>query len=126
MISSILGLAAEQARWLSLRGTLVARNIANANTPNFEAKDIRPFQNFLESQSIQLAATNKSHMTLDAPDIYASSFVTKAKDSEDASLSGNSVDLEKELEAMGDVNRMYALNTSIVKSFHRMMLLAAK
>ena len=40
--------------------------------------------------------------------------------------SGNSVALEQELIKAGDVNRAYALNTGIVRSFHAMLMSAAK
>ena len=40
--------------------------------------------------------------------------------------SGNSVSLEQELINAGDVNRAYKLNTSIAKTFHRMLLASAK
>ena len=40
--------------------------------------------------------------------------------------SGNSVSLEQELIKAGEVNRDYALNTSIVRSFHRMLMASVK
>ena len=40
--------------------------------------------------------------------------------------SGNSVSLEQEMIKAGEVNRAYALNTSVVKAFHRMLLASAK
>jgi flagellar basal-body rod protein FlgB len=49
---------------------------------------------------------------------------TKVKKSEswDTVYSKNSVSLEQELIKAGEVNRQHSLNTSVVKSFHRMLL----
>ena len=121
-----MSLAAEQAHWLTLRAELISRNISNADTPGFEAKDVRPFQNYIESQSIQLATTHAGHIPLDETDINTSNFVQSHNNDNEKSISGNSVNIEKELENMGEVNRMYSLNTSIVKSFNRMFMAAIK
>ncbi len=48
------------------------------------------------------------------------------KKSVEVKPSGNSVSLEQELIKADEVNRAYALNTSIVKSFHRMLMMSAK
>ena len=50
----------------------------------------------------------------------------KASDPWDVTHSGNSVSVEQEMMKAGDVNRAYALDTSIVKAFHRMYLASAK
>jgi flagellar basal-body rod protein FlgB len=40
--------------------------------------------------------------------------------------SGNTVSLEKEMAKAGEVNRAFALNTNIVKAFHRMLMASTK
>jgi flagellar basal-body rod protein FlgB len=40
--------------------------------------------------------------------------------------SGNTVSIEKELVKAGEVNSAFALNNSVVKTFHRMLLASAK
>ena len=51
---------------------------------------------------------------------------TAKKDSWEVVHSGNSVSLEQEMVKAGDVNRDYSMNTAIVRSFHRMLLISAK
>jgi flagellar basal-body rod protein FlgB len=53
---------------------------------------------------------------------------TKVKKSEswDTVYSKNSVSLEQELIKAGEVNRQHTLNTTIVKSFHRMLLTSVR
>ena len=127
----LFDLASRQAEWLQVRQEVVAGNIANANTPKFRAKDVTPFQAVLDNQtqgSGGMAATNPMHFT--GNDVSASGDVA----TEEAPLnqeigvqeSGNTVGLEDELAKSGDIQRQYSLNTALVSSFHRMMLMTVK
>ena len=56
-------LASSQARWLELRQSTIATNVANANTPGFKARDVEPFNKVLDGMPVRLATTS--------PDAYA-------------------------------------------------------
>lgn len=117
-------LASSQAHWLSVRQSVVSGNIANANTPGYVAMDVEPFETVLESVGSRMAATHPMHFSEDG----ASSGVRPGQTGADVSISpsGNSVSLEQELMNAGEVRRAYELNTGLVKSFHRMMLLTVR
>ncbi|KQS65621.1 flagellar biosynthesis protein FlgB [Rhizobium sp. Leaf371] len=117
-------LASRQAQWLAVRQNVVAGNIANANTPHYASKDIKPFDSVMKETGFQLAATNPAHFT-SGP---LSNQVTETSLVEDGEVqqSGNSVEIEKELMKSGEVKRDYELNTGLVKSFHRMMLMVVR
>ena len=117
-------LASSQARWLELRQSTVASNVANANTPGFKARDVEPFNKVLDGTPVRLAMTSPAHMQLSAAE--TDTRATAKKDSWEVVHSGNSVSLEQELIKAGDVNRAYRLNTSVAKAFHRMILASAK
>ncbi|MEA3536065.1 flagellar basal body rod protein FlgB [Rhizobium sp. CC-YZS058] len=117
-------LASRQAQWLSVRQGVVAGNIANASTPHYAAKDVTPFQSVMQQTGVQMAATNPAHFR-DAP--LASQITETALNNEaEVQQSGNSVELEKELMKAGEIKRDYELNTGLVKSFHRMMLMVVR
>lgn len=120
----LLGLAAQNASWLTARQATVAQNISNANTPGFKAKDVKPFADVLEKAQLELKATNPLHIA----DDRAGGFVAGLKTAEpwETTSSGNSVSLEQELIKAGEVNRGYALNTGISKAFHHMMMSSVK
>ena len=120
----LLGLASSQARWLELRQSTIAANVANANTPGFKARDVEPFSKILDGTPIRLAATDPSHLQLSATE--TDTRATAKKDSWEVVHSGNSVSVEQEMVKAGDVNRDYSLNTAIMRSFHRMLLSGAK
>lgn len=120
----LLELAASQARWLAMRQATIASNVANANTPGFNALDIEPFSRTLDNTRVALATTSAGHMAGD--DIESATERVRKGASWDVVHSGNSVSLEQEMLKSGEVNREYSLNTAVVKSFHRMFTASAK
>ncbi len=54
----LFDLAARQAQWLSVRQATVAGNVANANTPDFRARDVQPFADVLDKTQLTMAATS--------------------------------------------------------------------
>lgn len=121
----LLQLASQQAKWLTARQTLVADNIANANTPGYRAKDIRPFAEILDQAQVTMAATNPAHI-VPADEEIAAEAQPVDSDGLETTLSGNSVSLEREMIKEGDINRSYTMNTNIKRVFHQMLLSALK
>lgn len=117
-------LASSQARWLELRQSTIATNVANANTPGFKARDVEPFNKVLDAMPVRLATTSPEHMQLSPAE--TDTRATAKKDSWDVVHSGNSVSLEQEMIKGSDVNRDYSMNSAIVRSFNRMVLTSAK
>jgi flagellar basal-body rod protein FlgB len=121
----LLQLASQQAKWLTARQTMIADNIANANTPGYRAKDIRPFSEVLDQTQITMAATSPAHIVPASEELAAAA---RSSDNEatDMTISGNSVSLEQEMMKEGDINRSYTINTNIKRAFHQMMLSVLK
>jgi len=124
----LFALASRQAEWLQVRQQVVTGNIANANTPKYHAKDVSPFQAVLDNSDVGMARTNPAHFSGseygDDNDIR----VEEAPLNQEVGVqeSGNTVGLEEELSKTGDIQREYGLNTALVSSFHRMMLMVVK
>lgn len=130
--------------WLAERQQVLARNIANANTPGFKPKDIEKpdFSALLEGQSrgsgtsgrspmvqqtaaVPLMVTQPGHIPAAPGDEE-----TKAKEVEidlkDAPkrISGNAVVLESELMKVGKTAMDYELSTNIYKRYVAMFKMA--
>jgi flagellar basal-body rod protein FlgB len=120
----LASLASSQAQWLAARQTTIASNVANANTPGYQVRDVTPFSAVLDNASVALASTNPAHIDPGAG-LAPTEKVSKS-DSWEVFHSGNSVALEQEMMKAGEVNQGYALNTAIVKSFFRMVSMSAK
>lgn len=118
---NLFDLASQQARWLSVRQSTVAGNIANTNTPGYRAREVEPFESVLNSKQVVMASTNPAHLKAGGAG-QASFAVADIEQPRTVLPSENTVTLEQELIKAGEVRRSFELNTAIVKSFHRMLL----
>lgn len=75
------------------RMAVIAENIANADTPGYQAKDIPAFAEVYEAEGLAMRATRPGHLS--APPATASSIPDTARGHE--SPNGNSVSLEAEM-----------------------------
>ena len=121
----LFNLASQYNQWLSTRQTLIAGNIANANTPGFKALDIQPFEAALDAVGAKMTTTQPGHMRPEAAATSGSSSADKGATWE-IYHSGNNVSLEQELLKAGEVSRAYSLNTNVMKSFNHMLLTVSK
>ncbi len=120
----LLNLASRHANWLSARGTVVAANIANVNTPGYRARDVRPFAESMNMAGLSLAGADAAHMRGGLESRIAAA--TREIGKTGATLSGNSVGLEEQLMNVGDVSRAYSLNVNIRRVFHQMLLSSSR
>ncbi len=117
---NLFDFASRQADWLAARQAIVASNVAHADTPGYKAKDVVPFERVLDRTQLTMAAPHASHLRIGDP--VSPKVEVKRDRAWEVSHSGNSVRLEQELLKTGEVNREMSLNTSIVQSFHRMLM----
>ncbi|MGU3496901.1 flagellar basal body rod protein FlgB [Xanthobacteraceae bacterium A53D] len=120
----LFDLASRQASWASARQATITGNIANANTPGYTARDVEPFSAVMNKTRLAMARTSDSHV--DIPFAGAEAAKRGKVDSWEITASGNSVNLEQEMLKAGEVNSAFTLNTNVVRSFHRMLLLSVK
>ena len=59
---NLFDLAAQQSRWLAVRQSAVAGNVANVNTPGYGAVDVEPFEKVLDKTGVAMAATQAGHL----------------------------------------------------------------
>lgn len=111
-------LAKTNANWLSVRQSLIAGNVANANTPGFAAKDVKPLEHSGTSFA-SLVRTHGKHQTASLDNV-AGVGTTKAEGWE-VFHSGNNVSLPNEMLKSAEVRSAYELNVSVMRSFHRMV-----
>ncbi len=120
----LFSLASQRTGYLSARQTLIASNVANANTPAFKAMDLKPFSATLQETETQMSVTNPLHLTPAAQELNPAQ--PREEDAANAYVSGNSVNLENELVKLGEVNRDFSEATGIKKVFHQMFMQALK
>jgi flagellar basal-body rod protein FlgB len=117
-------LSSQRTQWLNLRQSLIAANVSNANTPGFAAKDLPPFSTVLARTQVALTATDPMHIA-PTPADYAPPRAAD-EDGANATLSGNSVNIEGEMTKLGEISRDANTVNAIKKIYHQMMLSALK
>ena len=109
----LLDLAERRLAWASRRETVLAQNVANADTPGWQPRDIAPFSAVLGTASAALARTDPGHLagTVD-PDLLAGTAKPTAREPD-----GNAVSLDQELTKVADTETTQSLVTAIYKSY---------
>ena len=135
--SGLMGLIQQRLSYLSQRQTVLAQNVANANTPGYKPKDLEPFsfeQALRETKpaptqfsSSTLAVTNPAHIQAvaagSAP--LGTHFATKKMKAYEVSPSGNAVSLEQQMSQVSQTAIEYNAFTGImgkVRGWLRMAL----
>lgn len=120
----LFALATRHNQYLAARETTIAGNIANANTPGFKALDLEPFDATLEKTRLTMTVSNPNHIS-PTDSGTAEAAVTDGL-TWDTVHSGNSVSVEQELLKASETKGAFTLNTTLMRSFHRMMMSATK
>ncbi len=120
----LFDLASKHMSWLSARQAVTAMNIANADTPGYRAQSIQPFAETLEKTATELSRTHVRHMG----DAIAEGGGFQRTDgtSWGSAHGGNNVTLETELMTASSNVRMMNIDTSISRSFQKMILMSLK
>jgi len=111
-------MAQRTMHWLSARQVAIAQNVANANTPKYQPKDLAPldFKNLLEpeQQPVRAVVTNPLHIS---PVVEKVNFETVQEHRpEESKLDGNAVLLEEQTKKLGDVKELHTLATTLMQS----------
>jgi flagellar basal-body rod protein FlgB len=115
--------------WLTARQTVLAENVANANTPGYAAKDVKEldFKTLIGQAStgarggpLQMAADQIGHI---APSGSLNNATPIVQVADDQSLDGNGVSLEAQMMKVSTnaadfslISTLYKQNISMIKS----------
>lgn len=117
--------------WLNQRSRVLAENVANADTPRFQPKDLKPqaFADLLRGKSgmtrVVPATTSTGHMV--PPRSATGQFAEYAKkdvDAAEASPTGNAVNLEEQMMKASETQLDYQLATNLYRKHLGMLKIA--
>lgn len=111
--------------WLAQRQKVLAQNIANANTPEYKAKDLRDLDFSKEIKSIMepqvaVAQTDSRHLPGTLPTRGPFYEDSHGKPFEE-SIDGNRVVLEEQMEKVGKVKGEYTLALNLFQKNVKML-----
>ncbi len=117
----LFDLAQRRLAWTDRRQEVLAQNIANLNTPNWQAKDMKPFAEALAGVAAPtLARTDPGHLA-GTVDPAQSLLTTQASAREP---DGNAVSLDDQLTKVADTATSQAIATTLYKKYMSMFSLA--
>ncbi len=118
----LFDLAEKRLVWTAQRQSVLAANIANSNTPGFQARDVQSFESLMAGKgSIEPVRTQPAHL----PGTVAGGLASVITDpSKTRSLDGNGVSLDQQLTKVADTETTQALVTTIWKKYMGMFSMA--
>lgn len=113
---SLFSFISQRMSWLGERQKVLAENIANADTPKFEARDLKPF----DVKAAALGAGRRITLTQSDPahaaGLHASSAFGMARNKPiETTISGNTVSMESELMKASETAMDYQLVTNLYR-----------
>jgi len=118
-MADLFALAEQRLEWIDQRQRVVAQNIANVDTPDFQARDLTPFDQLVRNQPVAPALTNPLHM---AGRLELASL--KRETPAERSPDGNGVGLEGQLTKVAQDETNAALVGNLWKSYMGMYMTA--
>lgn len=115
----------DRMSWLNSRQTLLAQNVANADTPGYAARDLKPmdFQAELDRQHAPgfagLAVTDPHHIA--APGSGSMNSADGETTQLETTATGNSVSLEEEMIKVADTQSQYQAASNLYAKAVSMM-----
>jgi len=107
----VMRMAQAMASYAGQRQSVVAQNVAHANTPGYRAKDLQAFSDVFQSNETDMRRTRDGHSTdvdpvqngfLDAPDSQKPN--------------GNTVSIESQMVKSGEIRQQHDLALAIYKT----------
>jgi flagellar basal-body rod protein FlgB len=119
--ANLLDLAERRLQWLDQRQTVLAQNIANANTPGYQARDLKPFAAVLHN-AIQPATLSTGAPALLAGSGAGAALVDRAVT--ERSLDGNAISIDEQAVKIADTDTSHQLAIDVYKKYVGLFRLA--
>ncbi len=119
---ALLDLAEKRMAWADRRQRILAQNIANANTPHWQARDLAPFAASLaKTQGGALVLTQPGHMSGISGGGPGQTVVQKPSE---RAPDGNAVALDEQLTKVANTETTQELVTNLYKKYLGMFRIA--
>ena len=117
--SGIISLVSNKLSYLAQKQSVLAQNVANANTPDYKANTLEPFTNFmnreLKGNNDPIKITNNKHIV--PASLAGVNSKSQRMDSYETVPTGNSVDLEQQMMEVSKTTVDYQASLAIYQKF---------
>ena len=118
----IIRMASAMARHAGARHRVIAENVANADTPGFVARDVKPFTYFV-NEELKPRATREGHIGAGGPFRNASHPGLVMDAAVQETKNGNSVSLEQEMVKAVESQGQHRFAITIMQKSHQLLRL---
>jgi flagellar basal-body rod protein FlgB len=118
----LLSLLRERMTWLNQRQDVLSQNVANADTPRYVARDLKPldFDRMVgEASGTKMMTTNARHISISS--LHGGKFEDHETPDQESDPNGNAVSLEVEMIKVADTQAQYAAAANLYSKAVRMM-----
>ena len=119
----LLSLLRERMTWLNQRQDVLSQNVANADTPRYVARDLKPldFDRMVgeASSGTKMMTTNTRHIAVSS--LHGGKFEDHETPDQESDPNGNAVSLEVEMIKVADTQAQYAAAANLYSKAVRMM-----
>jgi flagellar basal-body rod protein FlgB len=122
----LFGLLRERMSWLNARQDVLSQNVANADSPGYAARDLKPmdFDEMVkrangDTSSTAMMTTDPRHIAL--TQAQTSNYAGADTPDTEASPDGNTVSLEEEMIKVSDTQAQYQAATNLYSKALSMM-----
>jgi len=113
--TDLFDLADRRLAWLDRRQQVLASNVANANTPGWRSKDLRPFATLLTgAHDVAMAQTTAGHLPGGRSPTLMSPLVARPRET---APDGNAVPLDDELGRVADTENAHELVSALYHTY---------
>ena len=109
---ALFDLADKRLAWVDRRQQVLAQNIANADTPHFQARDVVPFSTQITRAGLAPVLTNPMHLSA-VQAVGGANVVQVTERAPD----GNAVSLDVELSKVADTDATHELVGDLYKKY---------
>jgi len=121
----LLGMLRERMSWLNARQTVLSENVANADSPGYLARDLKPldFADMVKSMSgsetTGLVTTDPHHIAVSST--QSTGYAGSDTPDTEAGITGNTVSLEAEMIKVADTQAQFQAATNLYSKALSMM-----
>ena len=117
--TDLFTLAEHKLGWLEDRQRILARNIANSDTPNYQPQDEQPFASVLLTMNLAPVQASPMQIALETPQLGVI-----AEQTDGRAPDGNQVSVEQEMTKVADTDNQQRFVTNIYSKYMSMFAMA--
>lgn len=128
MNTSLLSGLKDRLNFLSARTTVIAENIANADTPDYQARDLAApnFKKLAKAETAAQSLRVSDPRHIQSSGVSSTSVKSHAAPDGEASLNGNKVSLETQMMKLSNTRMEYQMASSVYRKALGMVRLAVR